>query len=94
MNIKPLGDRVVLKQAEVEETTKSGIILTGNSKEKPQYSEVVAVGPGKVEDGKLIPMTVQVGQKVVFSQYAGSEITLGEDKYTVVCESDILGIIE
>ncbi len=94
MNIKPLGDRVVLKQAEVEETTKSGIILTGNSKEKPQYSEVVAVGPGKVEDGKLIPMTVQVGQKVVFSQYAGSEITLGEDKYTVVRESDILGIIE
>ena len=94
MNIKPLGDRVVLKQAEVEETTESGIILTGNSKEKPQYSEVVAVGPGKVEDGKLIPMTVQVGQKVVFSQYAGSEITLGEDKYTVVRESDILGIIE
>lgn len=94
MNIKPLGDRVVLKQAEVEETTKSGIILTGNSKEKPQYSEVVAVGPGRVEDGKVVPMTVQVGQKVVYSQYAGSEITLGEDKYTVVRESDILGIIE
>ena len=69
MKISPLGDRVVLKSAEVEETTKSGIILTGNSKEKPVYSEVVAVGPGAVVDGKKVPMEVKVGQKVIYSKY-------------------------
>jgi len=95
MNIKPLGDRVVLKAAEVEETTKSGIILTGNSKEKPQYSEVVAVGPGKTdEDGKLIPMNIEVGQKVIFSQYAGTDVTLDEEKYTIVRQDDILAVLE
>ncbi|MCR4839787.1 MAG: co-chaperone GroES [Eubacterium sp.] len=94
MNVKPLGDRVVLKQAEVEETTKSGIILTGNSKEKPQYSEVVAVGPGKVEDGKTVPMNVEVGQKVIYSQYAGTDVTLGEEKYTIVRQDDILAVVE
>ena len=94
MKLVPLGDRVVLKQAEVEETTQSGIILTGNSKEKPQYSEVVAVGPGKVEDGKTIPMTVEVGQKVIYSQYAGTDVTIGEDKYTIVRQDDILAVVE
>ena len=94
MNVKPVGDRVVLKQAEVEETTQSGIILTGNSKEKPQYSEVVAVGPGKVEDGKTIPMNVQVGQKVIYSQYAGTHAKLDGQEYIIVRENDILAIVK
>jgi len=94
LKISPLGDRVVLKAAEVEETTASGIILTGNSQEKPQYSEVVAVGPGKVEDGKKVPMTVKVGQKVIYSQYAGTDVTLGEEKYTIVSQENILAVVE
>lgn len=92
--IKPLGDRVVLKQAEVEEKTASGIILTGNSKEKPAYSEVVAVGPGKEEGGKLIPVNVTVGQKVIYSQYANTDVTLGDEKYTIVKAEDILAVVE
>ena len=95
MNIKPLGDRVVLKAAEVEETTASGIILTGNSPEKPQYSEVVAVGPGKTdENGKKIPMNVKVGQKVIFQQYAGTNVKVGEDEFTIVGQDNILAVVE
>ena len=95
MNIKPLGDRVVLKAAEVEETTASGIILTGNSQEKPQYSEIVAVGPGKTdENGKLIPMNVKVGQKVIFQQYAGTNVKVGDDDYTIVGQDNILAVVE
>ncbi len=95
VKISPLGDRVVLKAAEVEETTASGIILTGNSQEKPQYSEVVAVGPGKVdENGKKIPMTVKVGQKVIYSQYAGTDVTFGEEKFTIVSQENILAVVE
>ena len=95
MNIKPLSDRVVLKAAVAEETTASGIILTGNSQEKPQYSEVVAVGPGKVDDnGNLIPMNVKVGQKVIFQQYAGSTVKMGEEEYTIVSQDSILAVVE
>ena len=95
MNIKPLGDRVVLKAAEVEETTASGIILTGNSQEKPQYSEIVAVGPGKTdENGKLIPMNVKVGQKVIFQQYAGTNVKVGDDDFTIVGQDNILAVVE
>ena len=95
MNIKPLGDRVVLKAAEVEETTASGIILTGNSQEKPQYSEVVSVGPGKTdENGKKIPMNVKVGQKVIFQQYAGTNVKVGEDEFTIVGQDNILAVVE
>ncbi|MCR5104352.1 MAG: co-chaperone GroES [Eubacterium sp.] len=95
MSIKPLGDRVVLKAAEKEETTASGIILTGNSQEKPQYSEVVAVGPGKVDDnGNLIPMNVSVGQKVIFQQYAGSTVKVDDEEYTIVSQDSILAVVE
>lgn len=94
MKILPLGDRVVLKQSEVEETTKSGIILAGNSKEKPQYSEVVAVGPGATVDGKLIPMEVKVGQKVIYSRYAGTDVKFDEEEYVIVKQSDILAVVE
>ena len=95
MTIKPLGDRVVLKAAEKEETTASGIILTGNSQEKPQYSEVIAVGPGKVDDeGKTIPMTVKVGQKVIFQQYAGSTVKFEDEEYTIVGQDSILAVVE
>ena len=95
LKISPLGDRVVLKAAEVEETTASGIILTGNSQEKPQYSEVVAVGPGQVdENGKKIPMSVKVGQKVIYSQYSGTDVTLGEEKFTIVSQENILAVVE
>ena len=95
MSIKPLGDRVVLKAAEKEETTASGIILTGNSQEKPQYSEVVAVGPGKVDDnGNLIPMNVSVGQRVIFQQYAGSTVKVDDEEYTIVSQDSILAVVE
>jgi chaperonin GroES len=95
MSIKPLGDRVVLKAAEKEETTASGIILTGNSQEKPQYSEVVAVGPGKVDDnGNLIPMNVSVGQKVIFQQYAGSTVKVDDEEFTIVSQDSILAVVE
>ncbi len=94
MNLLPLGDRVVLKQSEVEETTKSGILLTGNSKEKPQFSEVVAVGPGATVDGKLVPMEVKVGQKVIYSKYAGTEVKLDDEEFVIVKQSDILAVVE
>ena len=94
MSLKPLSDRVILKQAEAEETTKGGIILTTQSKEKPQEAEVIAVGPGAVVDGKVVPMTVQVGQKVIYSKYAGMEVKHEGAEYVVVKESDILAIVE
>jgi len=94
MSLKPLNDRVILKQAEAEETTKGGIILTTQSKEKPQEAEVVAVGPGAVVDGKVVPMTVKEGQKVVYSKYAGTEVKYNGEEYIVVRESDILAIVE
>ena len=94
MNLKPLLDRVVLKGTEAEETTKSGIILTGSAKEKPVISEVVAVGPGGMVDGKEVSMYVKEGDKVVLSKYAGTEIKLDGEEYTIVRQSDILAIVE
>ena len=94
MNIKPLGDRVVIKNVEAEETTKSGIILTAASKEKPQMAEVIAVGPGGNVDGKEITMQVKVGQKVIYSKYAGTEVKLDGEEVIVVRQSDILAVVE
>ena len=94
MTIKPLADRVVIKQVEAEETTKSGILLTGTAKEKPQMSEVVAIGPGEVRDGVLVPMTVKVGNKVITSKYSGTEVKLDGEEYIIVKEDDILAIVE
>ena len=94
MNIKPLGDRVVIKMVEAEETTKSGIILAGNAKEKPQVAEIVAVGPGGVVEGKEITMQVKVGDRVLISKYAGTEVKLEGEEYTILRQSDILAIVE
>ncbi len=94
MKLKPLGDRVVLKQLEAEETTKSGIVLAGQTKEKPQQAQVIAVGPGAVEDGKKIPMEVKVGDTIIFSKYAGTEVKLDNEEYIIVKQSDILAIVE
>ena len=93
MNMKPLGDRVIIKQLEAEEKTKSGIILTGTAKEKPQEAEVVAVGPGGVIDGKEIKMEVSVGDRVIYSKYAGTEVKLNDEEYIIVKQSDILAIV-
>ena len=94
MKIRPLGDRVVIKNVEAEETTKGGLLLASASKEKPQMAEVLAVGPGGNVDGKDIVMTVEVGQKVIYSKYAGTEVKLDEEEYIVVKQNDILAIIE
>ena len=94
MTLKPLADRVVVKMTEAEETTKSGIILAGTAKEKPQVAEIVAVGPGGIVDGKEIVMEVKVGQKVITSKYAGTEIKCDGVEYTIVKQSDILAIVE
>ena len=94
MNIKPLADRVVIKMAETEETTKSGIILTGSAKEKPQVAEVVAVGPGKVKVGTLVKPEVKVGDKVLTNKYAGTEVKMDGVEYTILGEGDILAIVE
>jgi chaperonin GroES len=94
MTIKPLFDKVVLKSAEVEETTKSGILLTGSAKEKPQMSEVVAVGPGGLVNGKEVVMTVKVGDKVIVGKYTGTEVKLDGQEYSIVSQSDILAIVE
>lgn len=94
MKLVPLGDRVVLKQIMAEETTKSGIVLPGQAKEKPQQAEVVAVGPGGVVDGKEVTMQVKVGDKVIYSKYAGTEVKLEDDEYIVVKQNDILAIVE
>ncbi len=94
MNIKPLFDRVVIKMVEAEETTKSGIILAGNAKEKPQVAEIVAVGPGGVVEGKEITMQVKVGDRVLISKYAGTEVKLDGQGYTILRQNDILAIVE
>ena len=94
MQIKPLSDRVVLKAVEMEEKTKSGIVLPDTAKEKPQEGEIMAVGPGRYEDGKLIPMNVKKGDRVLFAKYAGTEIKLDGEEYLIMRESDILGIID
>lgn len=94
MKLVPLGDKVVLKQLVAEETTKSGIVLPGQAKEKPQQAEVIAVGPGGVVDGKEVTMQVKVGDKVIYSKYAGTEVKLGEDEYIVVRQNDIVAIVE
>ncbi len=93
MKLSPLGDRVVLKQLEAEETTKSGIVLPGQSKEKPQQAEVIAVGPGGVIDGKEVKMQVKVGQKVIYSKYAGTEVKLDDEEFIIVKQNDILAVI-
>lgn len=94
MKLKPLADRVVIKLVEAEEKTKSGIILTGSAKEKPEVAQVVEVGPGGMVDGKEVTMTVKVGDKVITSKYAGTEVKLDDEEYVVVRQSDILAIVE
>ena len=90
----PLTDRVVLKQLEAEETTKSGIILTGTAQEKPQEAEIIAVGPGGMVDGKEVVMQVKEGQKVIYSKYAGTEVKLEGEEYIIVRQNDILAVVE
>ena len=94
MKLVPLGDRVVLKQLEAEETTKSGIVLPGQAQEKPQQAEVIAVGPGGVVEGKEVKMEVAVGNKVIYSKYAGTEVKLDGEEYIIVKQSDSLAIVE
>lgn len=94
MNIKPLGDRVVIKKLEAETTTKSGIVLSGSAKERPQEAEVMAVGPGAVHEGKRIEMEVKVGDKVLYSKYAGTEVKVSGEEYTILKQDDILAIVE
>lgn len=94
MTLKPLADRVVVKAAEMEETTKSGLILPGSAKEKPQVAEVVAVGPGGMVDGKEVEMVVKVGDKVITSKYSGTEVKCDGVEYSIVRQSDILAIVE
>ena len=94
MKLVPLGDRVVLKQLEAEETTKSGIVLPGQAQEKPQQAEVIAVGPGGVVDGKEVNMEVATVNKVIYSKYAGTEVKLDGEEYIIVKQSDILAIVE
>ena len=94
MKLVPLGDRVVLKQIAAEETTKSGIVLPGQAQEKPQQAEVVAVGPGGEVDGKTVVMQVEVGDKVIYSKYAGTDVKLGDDKFIIVKQSDILAKVQ
>lgn len=94
MNIKPLGDRVVIKRLEAEETTKSGIVLPGAAKEKPQEAEVVSVGPGGLVNGKEVKMEVKKGDKVLFSKYSGNEVKIDGEEYTILRQDDILAIVE
>ncbi len=95
MNIKPLSDRVVVKLVEAEEKTKTGILLTASAQEKPQVAEVVAVGPGARDDnGKLIPMEVKIGDKVITGKYSGTEVKIDGAEYTIVKQGDILAIVE
>ncbi len=94
MNIKPLGDRVVIKKLEAEEKTKSGIVLPGAAKEQPQMAEVLAVGPGGMVDGKEVKMELKVGDKIIFSKYSGTEVKLDGEEVTILRQNDILAIVE
>ncbi|MDP4109635.1 MAG: co-chaperone GroES [Bacillota bacterium] len=94
MNLKPLLDRVVIKMVETEETTKSGIILTGSAKEKPQVAEVIAVGPGGIVDGKEVKMQVKKGDRVITSKYSGTEVKIDGDELIIVRQNDILAVVE
>nr|MBP3598177.1 co-chaperone GroES [Eubacterium sp.] len=94
MKLVPLGDRVVLQQLDAEETTKSGIVLPGQAQEKPQQAEVIAVGPGGMVDGKEVKMEVKVGDKVIYSKYAGTDVKLEDKEYVVVRQNDIVAIVE
>ncbi len=94
MKLVPLADRVVLKQLEAEEKTKGGIILPESGKEKPQQAEVVAVGPGGVVDGKEIKMEVKVGDQVIYSKYAGTDVKLDDEEYIIVKQNDILAVVQ
>lgn len=94
MNIKPLGDRIVLKVLEAEEKTASGIVLPDTAKEKPQQGKILAVGPGNYEDGKLVPMSVKEGDTVLFAKYAGTEIKYGGEELLILKQSDLLAIVE
>ena len=94
MTMKPLGDRVVIKNMEAEETTKGGIILTAAAKEKPLMAEVIAVGPGGIVDGKEVKLQVSVGEKVIYSKYAGTEVKMDGVEYIIVKQSDILAVVE
>ena len=94
MKLVPLGDKIVLKQLEAEETTKSGIILASKSQEKPQEAEVVAVGPGGMVDGKEVTMQVKVGDKVIYSKYAGTDVELDGEEYIIVKQNDILAVVK
>ena len=94
MTVKPLGDRVVIKNVEAEETTKGGLILTSAAKEKPQMAEVLAVGPGGMVDGKEVAMQVKVGQKIIYSKYAGTEVKIDGEELIIVRQNDILATVE
>ena len=94
MKLVPLSDRVVLKQCEAEETTKSGIILTSTAQEKPQEAEVIAVGPGGMVDGKEVKMEVAVGDQVIYSKYAGTEVKLDGEEYIIVKQNDIIAVVK
>lgn len=94
MTIKPLLDRVVLQMEEAEETTKSGIVLTSTAQEKPQFAKIVAVGPGGVVEGKDVVMYVNIGDKVITSKYAGTEVKIDNEDFTIVRQSDILAVVE
>ena len=94
MNIKPLGDRVVVKMVEAEETTKGGIILAASAKEKPQVAEVVAVGPGGMVDGKEVTMQLKVGEHVLLSKFAGTQVKVDGEEYTIIRQADVLAIVE
>ena len=94
MKLVPLGDKIVLKQLEAEEATKSGIVLPGQAKEKPQEAEVIAVGPGGMVDGKEVTMQVAVGDKVIYSKYAGTDVELDGEEYIIVKQNDILAVVK
>ena len=94
MKLVPLGDKIVLKQLEAEETTKSGIVLPGQAQEKPQQAEVIAVGPGGVVEGKEVKMEVVVGDKVIYSKYAGTEVKMDGEEYIIVRQNDILAVVK
>ena len=94
MQLKPLMDRVVVKQVETEEVSKGGIILTSAAKEKPQFAEVIAVGPGKTEDGKLVKIDLKKGQRVIYKKYSGTEVTVDKQEYLLISAEDILAVVE